>query len=509
MNIIPRNSAWLTLVALSAAAFLPACGGSDTTGSGGSGATTSTGGTGGSTGGSETGGTGGGTGGSTPEGKADGEPCADNAECAGGFCLTQAGFGFPNGYCTGACNTFVTCADGSQCIYYANEPFCFKDCSGGDACGSGQQCLEVDPDAGLSVCAPGCTMDTECEGFGKCDTETGFCYVPEDCAVAGDEDGDGLSNCEDPDCSAACQGQIDAACGAAVIINATANTPVVKSGDNSDGTGLLAGVCSGGGNNEDLYSVKIPAGNDGVLHLALASATDLAMYIRSTCNAPSQEGCTDAFDGGTDEVLDVLVTAGQTLTVIVDGSSYQGATGNQGPYTLTATFEPAICGDGNIVGTEQCDDGNMAAGDGCDSCKFEVQTETEPNEDSATSSAVTLFPLNASLMSGELTAETDHDWYSVTLVAASTTLSATTGPFGADACGPDAGEIDTLIDIVAADGTTVLGSNDDISGFGNYCSTLELPALTAGTYYIHVRNSDLCSFAGDCMYEYSLQVEAK
>ena len=33
------------------------------------------------------------------------------------------------------------------------------------------------------VCAPNCTKDDECAGYGKCDVATGSCYVPEDCAV--------------------------------------------------------------------------------------------------------------------------------------------------------------------------------------------------------------------------------------------------------------------------------------------------------------------------------------
>src|SRR5262245_44826300 len=144
MNTIVRNAALLTFVAACAAPLAIGCGGNPT-GTGGTGGTGgSTGGTGGSTGG--TGGTGG-----TAQGKADGSPCVESSECESGYCLTQADFGFPNGYCTGACNTFVECAEGSECIYFANEPFCFKGCKAKDDCGSGQQCLEIDETTGLSV----------------------------------------------------------------------------------------------------------------------------------------------------------------------------------------------------------------------------------------------------------------------------------------------------------------------------------------------------------------------
>ncbi|MEZ4295494.1 MAG: hypothetical protein R3B70_11005 [Polyangiaceae bacterium] len=458
-----------------AAAFLTACDGGDS-------------GTGGTGGAGPGGGGEGGAGGGAP-GSPDGDPCATNDDCSGGFCLTQADFGFPNGYCTGACNSFVSCDEGSECIFFQNEPFCFKACGGMDGCGSGQQCLEIDEESGLSVCAPGCTMDEECAGYGVCDEDSGFCVIPEDCDAVGDEDGDGLADCEDPECATACQAQIDAACAAATSVDLAFGTPYDAAGDNSDGSALVAGICSGSGNKEDIYALHTPASADGVLVVSVQSATDLALYARSTCNAPSDLGCTDAYDGGTPEVLNLATSAGQTIYLYVDGSSFAGATGNEGAYTLSATL-------------------------------LALQPEVEPNNDDLTATEASTAALPA-VLAGDLDQAADNDdWWllDTSLLAGDKTITAETIGVAGASCAPT-GDIDTYLEIVAGDGTVLdpanpddPAENEDISGFSNWCSLAQIEAAPPGKYFLHVRTSALCipdPGGPDCVFPYGIKVEVK
>ncbi|HEY3357156.1 MAG TPA: DVUA0089 family protein [Polyangia bacterium] len=102
--------------------------------------------------------------------------------------------------------------------------------------------------------------------------------------------------------------------------------------------------------------------------------------------------------------------------------------------------------------------------------------EVEPNDTLATATAVTALP---AVMTGALSADTDVDVYTVTL-AADGTLVAQTLP-GA------AGQIDTIVTLYAADGTTALAQSDDIDlQGGNYLSRVVKTGLTAGTYVVTV-----------------------
>jgi len=57
--------------------------------------------------------------------------------------------------------------------------------------------------------------------------------------------------------------------------------------------------------------------------------------------------------------------------VVVDGSR----AGKSGPFELTLSLAPSVCGNGVVEGGETCDDGALANGDGCDAtCKLEADT---------------------------------------------------------------------------------------------------------------------------------------
>jgi hypothetical protein len=76
------------------------------------------------------------------------------------------------------------------------------------------------------------------------DGETsGACIPPEVCGMVGDEDGDLLSDCQDPDCAAepTCEAAIGEACTDAGTL--VPGTPIDAS--TADGTDTFASVCDG------------------------------------------------------------------------------------------------------------------------------------------------------------------------------------------------------------------------------------------------------------------------
>ena len=74
-----------------------------------------------------------------PEGLADGEPCTEDDECAGGRCITEEEYGFPDGYCTTVgCEDRTDCqGEGNACYIGADPPFCVRLCSGPGQCREG------------------------------------------------------------------------------------------------------------------------------------------------------------------------------------------------------------------------------------------------------------------------------------------------------------------------------------------------------------------------------------
>jgi hypothetical protein len=426
--------------------------------------TTSDGGSGGSGGEPTTGGTGG-----TPDGGggmggmpgADfAEPCTDDEQCEPGFCIPEADTGWPLGYCTELCNDLAPCTTpGTQCVDIGSGQFCLRDCSpsgSGEECEPHQSCFDLGNGAG--VCGPGCRNDDDCPVLGKCD-EDGFCVEPEDCTDAVDNDQDGLTDCEDADCASTCQTEIDATCGGATAAMATQN------GDTTGGTDVFAGSCTGAaGALEEVYAYSAPG--DGLLQIQLTSTTDQGVYVRSTCNDPASEvACTDAVLGGEVENLYLPVDNGDGLSIFVDG--YLDPL-EAGPYTLD----------------------------------LGLLTLTPEQEDNGTA-AMANSHVDGTAFSGAI-AMSDNDWIAVTVPGPASTLTAEIVAGGANTC---AGDIDSELQLVDTDMTTELAFNDDISPFGNFCSSLTATDLVAGVYYLRVAASQ--QFCADCTFDYSLVIDVQ
>ncbi|MFO0548624.1 MAG: hypothetical protein U0271_09565 [Polyangiaceae bacterium] len=350
-----------------AAALGVGCG-DDSTGGGGTGATGGTGGSGGQ----------GGTGvtttthtSSTSTGMVTmsnvGEPCEMDADCGdGGVCIPQVTSGWAKGYCTQPCMDDSECITGDTCNLDIQR--CLHSCQNVGDCRAGYDCLQASQTDTSTTCIPYCSMTSDCAAPAECITDTmsqqlGLCIEAEQCQDTLDNDLDSLPDCADPDCAA------DAMCVALVDAACAASAPLVSplNGTTVGGSALFASQCGAfvsGLGAEQIYSISVPG--RGQLHVEatpIGGSTDLALYARATCaDAATLADCSDdPQDPATTEVLDIGAQAAQDYTVFVD--SYLNTT--EGAFSLTATFTPAVCGDGAITLPETCDDSNEMDGDGC------------------------------------------------------------------------------------------------------------------------------------------------
>jgi cysteine-rich repeat protein len=152
-------------------------------------------------------------------------------------------------------------------------------------------------------------------------------------------------------------------------------------------------------------------------------------------------------------------------------------------YTALVTFT-AACGDGVTEGSEACDDGNAAGGDCCSAaCQLEPDCEIEPNDSAA---AASFYPEGMTIKAA-IDPMGDQDYFAFAVTATSDVRIETFDGAGPSSC---ASGVDTLIDLLGADGATVLASDDDDGPLS--CSrvdpTVDLGArrLAPGTYYVHI-----------------------
>lgn len=142
-----------------------------------------------------------------------------------------------------------------------------------------------------------------------------------------------------------------------------------------------------------------------------------------------------------------------------------------------------VCGDGTVTPGEECDDGNNMSNDGCSSaCKIEI-SETEANGTPATANTF-VMPWNAVLDPAG-----DVDVVLVNLPMAAMTFTATTNDQGSGACA--AKTLDTVVEILASNGSTVLASGDDIVG---NCGSALVTNPAAGNYYVRIKGGSLATY---------------
>ena len=221
---------------------------------------------------------------------------------------------------------------------------------------------------------PGCIDhdgDSTCADIDCDDTDP---YVTIGCCVDADLDG----VCQDFDCDdqdASIWEDCDLACDHVTPVTAATTT-----GDTSLGDDLLTTTCEGPPKQtqephaapEIVFEYEV-TGEAAALQLVTASvvaARPHALAARTTCALPESELVCDQAG----EPIQVLVAPGSRLWLVVEALSDEDA----GPFELTVSQAPVVCGDGELVWPEECDDGNLEAGDGCDAGCFLEEAEEEP-----------------------------------------------------------------------------------------------------------------------------------
>jgi hypothetical protein len=265
---------------------------------------------------------------------ATGLPCSVSNECSANmsdpFCIDEATYGWPSGYCSEYCNLMNDdCAGDAVCIDIGlpnGAGICFDGCNAQANCSTpGYACVNFDPMT--KVCTANCTADAQCQAF--CNPDEQLCSAAtETCGDGMDNDNDNAIDCEDLTCAAGCQAQIGMACAGAVVAQA------VNNGNTTGGSNVLAG-CTGSGAPERVFTYTAP--QKGTLTVVLNAAADLGVYVRAACaDKTTQLACVDAVAGGSAEQLMIPVQGGVPLSIIVDGA----VAGEAGPFTLSLTFAP-------------------------------------------------------------------------------------------------------------------------------------------------------------------------
>ena len=402
----------------------------------------------------------GGSGGSTPAGGASGQGGVSGVGGVAGA-AGEGGQGAGSGEGGAAGEPPDLCGNGKR---DEEEP-----CEGADL--DEQTCGTLGFDGGELACV-------------ACELDMSGCTGTEHCWDGLDNDGDGDVDCGDMDCEATC----DDPCAQVPDLE----DPGTVNGDTWGHIDAIAATCDGEEANSgpEVVFRFVPA-ITGVADLMLTSSSaDLALSVRTTCSDPGSEVACRNFQLGAGAVERLAAPAqqGAPLYVIVDGAG----SGEAGTFELVAYSRPLVCGDGQRDPGEACDDGNTDAGDSCSPACELIASELEPND----------TPLNANPwedpFAAEISPEGDVDVVTITAAHPATNLVVDTFDLGDGACTFE--RMDTVVDIIAADGVTLLATDDD-TGAG-YCAHATAGKLAAETYYVAVRAAG----ASDATFPYRLAI---
>ena len=336
-----------------------------------------------------------------------------------------------------------------------------EQCDGADLFGNACDTVGMGFHVGKLGCTDGCLFDTS------------LCSRIEKSCIDGiDNDDNTLVDCDDPQCAAACG---DPCSAAAVVLLPDHGSAVA---DNVGHATTIASSCASPMPGPAIV-FSVTAMDAGVLEAIIESGVDVALSVRKTCgDAASEIACVDRFLGpGTFQRAAVPSAAGESFFVVVQGHGAADA----GTFTLSVNSRPIVCGDGFRDGAEACDDGNAASGDGCSaSCALEP-TEVEPNDSVAQASTLP----GSGVGVGEIAPAGDVDVVAVTVSSAPSSIRATVRDFDGHSC--EEGGLEGLLEIVDADGVTVLASRD--AGATDTCPTAIAGIAAPGTYYVRLRAS--------------------
>lgn len=316
---------------------------------------------------------------------------------------------------------------------------------------AGRTCEKLGFTSGSLSCKPDCTLDTT------------KCIGKENCNDNIDNDGDSLVDCADSDCTAACAD----GCADPTVIGspATLNGNTTGQAKKYDPSCKKPGSSSG---SEVVYELTTTVA--GVVEAKLTTNQPLLLSMRTTCTDGNSElGCSAS-------AVKTQVTAGQKIFIMVDGIGPN----DQGAFALEVENRAITCGDAKTDPGEECDDGFTANGDGCSStCKLEL-AETEPNDTVAQATANAAY---SSPWAAQISPTGDVDIVKVVVTDPGSSIIVDTFDFGDGACSDQ--KLDSFVEILGTNGTTVLASDDD-GGVG-LCAHAAVGGLAPGTYFVRIK----------------------
>jgi cysteine-rich repeat protein len=448
----------------------------------------------------------------------DGNPSVCVTDCGDGIVVGAEECDDANDVSGDGCDMTCVVESGYTCDGMPST--CTADCGDGVIAAGAEECDDQNTDSS-DGCSDTCAIETGWSCMGEpsnCMTSCG------DGIVSGTETCDDGNNTDADGCSAACATETGYQCtGSPSTCTTTCGDDIVagtetcddnntNNGDCCSSTCAVEAGCETEPNNseataDDFAAHQVagtvcgfvdPAGDANYYFVTLAgpgsiTAETLDGVLGTTCISQAVDSRIRIFDAASMQIVSdddagagycSLATTGLlmagTYYVVVDASPLDPSLTFD--YCLDVTVDAAVCGDGDLDPGETCDDGNLTPGDGCDAtCQVECNGEVEPNDTSATATAL-LVPGNNNCAA--ITPIADVDFFSFTIPTVSDVRIET---FDATGAGCVAGT-DTLIELRGPNGTTVLGSDDD-DGV-NACSLINpavdtgARALPPGTYYV-------------------------
>lgn len=133
-----------------------------------------------------------------------------------------------------------------------------------------------------------------------------------------------------------------------------ATGPAVASGNTSGDDDDLDGSCGGSGGNDRVIVFTAPEDASYTFD-TFGSSYDTKLSLHLDC--ATELACNDDAGGGVQSELQLDMTAGQRLRIVLDG--YNGATGDWVLNVTEAPVLPPVCGDGVVAAPEVCDAANL------------------------------------------------------------------------------------------------------------------------------------------------------
>ncbi|MGE4619457.1 MAG: hypothetical protein AAEJ04_06585, partial [Planctomycetota bacterium] len=312
---------------------------------------------------------------------------------------------------------------------------------------------------------------------------------PEDCSTPGDEDADGLADCDDPDCAAEPQCQLPAndECAGATATGEAAGIAVDTSTATIDATPSSCGLAAA-----DVW-LAYTASCTGTATIETTSGPggDTILEVLDACGG-AVLACDDDGGAGFLSLINLPVTSGTTY--FVRASGWNGGAGSiTMDISCAAAGTPEDCatpGDEDADGLADCADPDCAAEPQCqppanDECAGATAAIEGGNAYDLANATTSADAIDGTPCDGGFTAPNEDVWFSFT--------PATDGIMDLTTCGGSVGGVATDdSDLVLYEGScgtlTQIGCNGDAcGGGGGWGSAITGTIVTAGsTYYFRL-----------------------